>query len=91
MFEAVLKNIAASDDESLSSSSDSDESQPFKTFGVFPQVGSLAAALGMVVDPSAKAPAIGYRRRASRGGQFQQLMNVIPILVYRMGIILILS
>ena len=58
LFDADLKNIAASDDESLSSSSDSDDSGPFKRFGVLPQVGSLAAALGMVVDPSSKAPPI---------------------------------
>ena len=29
-----------------------------ETFGVLPQAGSLAAALGMVVDPSSKAPPI---------------------------------
>ena len=44
---------------SSSSDSDSDDLEQFKTFGVvLPQAGSLAAALGMVVDPSSKAPPI---------------------------------
>jgi len=37
LFDAVLKIIAAMDDASLSSSSDSDESEPFKDSACFPK------------------------------------------------------
>jgi len=61
---SVMQKIAEVSEESGSDDSSSSEEDFFATAGVMPQAGSLAAALGMKVDTSSKAPAV--RRLPSR-------------------------
>ena len=83
LFDAVLKNIAASDDASASSSDnncpdDADVPVP----GVQAQAGSLAYALGMVVDPSSRAPPIrdtNQKAAIQKRGLFDAVLkNIAP-------------